>query len=304
MRRFHRVLALLVFSGVLSYLVVSLFSPSARTSFPSAVPDASATGPSAERSESKAASSSESLLSKWWKGGSKDDAGMGAVIMGKMGNETQRAELGRSTWHLVHTMCNRYPKAPTKSEQQVMHTFIYTLSQVYPCGECAEHFQEMLRQHPLQPHLTSRDALAQFMCKLHNKVNLRLEHPVFDCNLVGDRYKCGCAQDGSEDGADGNKTVAADVAKPANGSLISPAKGEETSAQKSTMRDKPTAGDDAKDEDDEGDDDDDEKKFRPETRHIEVKLSMQRRSLFPEDYKALVDKLLEQEQTKARRRQL
>jgi hypothetical protein len=51
----------------------------------------------------------------------------------------------------------------------------------------------MIRLHPPEEHLKSRDALAQYLCKLHNKVNLRLHHPIFDCNLVGDRWKCGCA---------------------------------------------------------------------------------------------------------------
>ncbi|KNE59927.1 hypothetical protein AMAG_05376 [Allomyces macrogynus ATCC 38327] len=123
---------------------------------------------------------------------------LGAAIMPKMGNQTLRAALGRSSWHLIHTMGNTYPNAPQPDEQESMRLFIYLIGRLYPCGDCAEHFQAMLRTHPPEPHLGSRDALSQYLCKLHNKANLRLGHAVFDCNKVGDRWKCGCAD---EDGA-------------------------------------------------------------------------------------------------------
>ncbi|KAJ3372052.1 hypothetical protein GGF31_002314 [Allomyces arbusculus] len=123
---------------------------------------------------------------------------LGAAIMPTMGNQTLRAALGRSSWHLIHTMGNTYPNAPQPDEQESMRLFIYLIGRLYPCGDCAEHFQAMLRMHPPEPHLGSRDALSQYLCKLHNKANLRLGHAVFDCNKVGDRWKCGCAD---EDGA-------------------------------------------------------------------------------------------------------
>lgn len=39
---------------------------------------------------------------------------------------------------------------------------------------------------------------------MHNKVNVRLEKPQFDCNNLGDFYDCGCGDD-KKDGKDGDK---------------------------------------------------------------------------------------------------
>ncbi|KAI9189700.1 hypothetical protein H9P43_001133 [Blastocladiella emersonii ATCC 22665] len=205
----------------------------------------------------------------------------GSVIMPKMGNETLRAELGHSSWHLIHTMGNTYPHKPKADEREAMRTFIYLIGRLYPCGECAEHFQQMLAVHPPEPHLGSRDELSQYLCKLHNKVNLRLGHAIFDCNKVGDRWKCGCAD------ADDDKDKDA-LTKPAkhqrlphvpptadngkfggvqtNGSMPIP-----------DVVGKETAADDEDEEED------------PELANLtplERAMRMEFRSMFPEDYEA------------------
>ncbi|KAI8581411.1 hypothetical protein K450DRAFT_232952 [Umbelopsis ramanniana AG] len=122
----------------------------------------------------------------------------GHVIMGKLGNETIKAELGRSTWKLLHTMTARFPLEPTSEERTALKQWITLLSRLYPCGECAEHFQVLLKQYP--PQTSSRDAASQWACAVHNKVNERLEKPMFDCSLVADMYQCGCdEEEGSEE---------------------------------------------------------------------------------------------------------
>jgi HAMP domain-containing protein len=78
-------------------------------------------------------------------------ATLGSIIAPKKAlNETARAELGRSTWRLLHTMAQRYPDKPTDDERQTFKSFIYLLSRLYPCAECAAHFQTMLKQYPPQ----------------------------------------------------------------------------------------------------------------------------------------------------------
>ena len=90
------------------------------------------------------------------------------VIMPKLGNETVKAELGRASWKLLRksgcrtklcdcldtyftdTMAARFPEKPTESEKDAFKSFIYLFSRLYPCGECAAHFQELLRKHPPQ----------------------------------------------------------------------------------------------------------------------------------------------------------
>ena len=115
------------------------------------------------------------------------------VIMSKMGNETLRAQLGRASWHLLHTMSVKYPLNPTRKDQQDYLSLIKLIAQFYPCGDCAAHFQRLLVKLP--PRVGNREEVIQWTCEIHNLVNERLEKPVFNCSTVGDMWKCGCAEE-------------------------------------------------------------------------------------------------------------
>ncbi|KAI8081378.1 ERV/ALR sulfhydryl oxidase domain-containing protein [Halteromyces radiatus] len=114
----------------------------------------------------------------------------GGVIMEHMGNATAKAELGRATWKLFHTMMARYPEEPSNEERTALAQFIHLLSRLYPCGECAEHFQKLIQKYP--PQTSSRIAASQWACAMHNKVNERLGKPIFDCSDLDAKYPCGC----------------------------------------------------------------------------------------------------------------
>jgi FAD-linked sulfhydryl oxidase len=80
---------------------------------------------------------------------------------------------------------------PTADEREALRSYLYLFARLYPCGECAAHFQGLLAKYP--PQTSSRDAASQWGCFLHNQVNERLGKAEFDCNSVGSVYKCGCA---------------------------------------------------------------------------------------------------------------
>ncbi|PVU91085.1 hypothetical protein BB559_004298 [Furculomyces boomerangus] len=117
----------------------------------------------------------------------------GQALMGKMTNETLRADLGRSSWYLLHVMASRYPHDPTKQERDIALGFLNYFSYLYPCGDCAVHFQKHLKKSP--PNLDDRDGFEQWLCKTHNIVNKMLGKPIFDCLTVHDQYDCGCGPD-------------------------------------------------------------------------------------------------------------
>ncbi|PYH72025.1 flavin-linked sulfhydryl oxidase ERV2 [Aspergillus vadensis CBS 113365] len=129
---------------------------------------------------------------------SKDDLTKGEVVMPRLGNATAKAELGRATWKYFHTMLARYPEDPTEEQQETLRSFIYLFARLYPCGECASHFQGHLKMYP--PQVSSRNAAAGWGCFIHNEVNTMLEKPIFDCNNIGDFYDCGCAEDEEGEG--------------------------------------------------------------------------------------------------------
>ncbi|EAU91882.2 hypothetical protein CC1G_04649 [Coprinopsis cinerea okayama7 len=125
----------------------------------------------------------------------------GGVIMGKLGNETAKAALGRATWKLMHTMTLRYPENPTQDERDALRSYFYLTSRLYPCGECAAEFQALLKKFP--PQTSSRRSASLWLCAVHNEVNKRLKKPQFDCAHLDDEYDCGCGDEPAVKGGEG-----------------------------------------------------------------------------------------------------
>ena len=98
-----------------------------------------------------------------------------------------KGELGRAGWTLLHTMAAYYPEDPTPDQQSSMTQFITGLSQFYPCGYCAEHMQQELTVDP--PTVKNNNELSNWFCRLHNKVNVNLGKPEFDCSQVFKRWR-------------------------------------------------------------------------------------------------------------------
>lgn len=116
--------------------------------------------------------------------------------MGKLGNETAKAELGRAAWKLFHTTMARFPDKPSVDESKALKDYIHLFARLYPCGECASHFQQILKKYP--PQVSSRSSAAAWACFVHNEVNISKGKPVFDCANIGDWYDCGCAEEEKE----------------------------------------------------------------------------------------------------------
>ena len=138
----------------------------------------------------------------------------GDAIAPKLGNETLKAELGRAAWKLFHTTMARFPDKPSKDESDALKSYIYLFARLYPCGECATHFQKIINQFP--PQTSSRSTAAAWACHVHNEVNRSKSKPLFDCGNIGDFYDCGCGDDevgGNRTGNAGDKTIR-------NGNLI------------------------------------------------------------------------------------
>ncbi|GAP86897.2 putative FAD-linked sulfhydryl oxidase ALR [Rosellinia necatrix] len=122
----------------------------------------------------------------------------GGSIAPKLENATAKAELGRASWKLFHTMMARFPEKPTEDDSLALKTYIQLFARLYPCGDCASHFQKLIKKFP--PQIGSRNSAAGWACHVHNQVNERLEKPIFDCNNIGDFYDCGCGEDKKKTG--------------------------------------------------------------------------------------------------------
>lgn len=104
--------------------------------------------------------------------------------------EDRKAELGRGTWALIHTIGAKYPPYPSREHQSNLIQFIDLLTKLFPCEECRKHFTELVKNHP--PKVTSREEFSRWACQAHNIVNKRLGKREFDCARLDDRWDCGC----------------------------------------------------------------------------------------------------------------
>lgn len=87
----------------------------------------------------------------------------------------------------------KFPDKPTPEDSSSLKSYIYLFARLYPCGDCARHFQGILKKYP--PQVGSRSSAATWACHVHNEVNKRLEKEIFDCSNIGDFYDCGCGGD-------------------------------------------------------------------------------------------------------------
>ncbi|XP_065155372.1 FAD-linked sulfhydryl oxidase ALR-like isoform X1 [Atheta coriaria] len=105
-------------------------------------------------------------------------------------------ELGQKSWGLLHTIAAKYPKKPNDSDKQDIKTFFNVFAKLYPCSHCAEGLREDLKEHPIRTN--NQDELSQWLCEIHNRVNLKIGKPAFDCSKVHERWRDGW-KDGSCD---------------------------------------------------------------------------------------------------------
>ncbi|KAH8815424.1 ERV/ALR sulfhydryl oxidase domain-containing protein [Xylogone sp. PMI_703] len=117
----------------------------------------------------------------------------GEATAPKLENATLKAELGNAAWKLLHTMMAKFPDKPSEDDKVALNSYIRLFARLYPCGDCARHFQKILTKYP--PQVSSRSAAAGWACYVHNEVNKRLKKEIFDCSKIGDFYDCGCADD-------------------------------------------------------------------------------------------------------------
>lgn len=104
--------------------------------------------------------------------------------------EDRKAELGRGTWALIHTIAAKYPPYAGREHQANIIQFIDLLTKLFPCEDCRGHFKKLVDGFP--PKVSSREDFAAWACQAHNIVNRRLGKREFDCGRLDERWDCGC----------------------------------------------------------------------------------------------------------------
>jgi hypothetical protein len=81
-------------------------------------------------------------------------------------------------WHTIHIVALGYPQEPTYAHKKAAKEFFESLSNLIPCPQCREHYQQHLQRMPITPHLDRRADLFRWTVELHNEVNKSLGKPV------------------------------------------------------------------------------------------------------------------------------
>lgn len=97
-----------------------------------------------------------------------------------------KEDIGRATWLFLHTLAAQYPENPTRQQRKDAKTLMDVLTRMYPCGECARHFKQVVAANP--PQVVSKKEFSRWMCEVHNVVNRSLGKPAFNCDLVESRW--------------------------------------------------------------------------------------------------------------------
>jgi len=115
------------------------------------------------------------------------------------GPPLSKEDLGHLSWLFLHTQALTFPEEPTAQRQRDMVQFWESFSRLYPCGECAKHIRQYLKEHP--PAAESQRVYSEWLCRFHNSVSKRV-HPesahIEDCDAerLLETWKpsafCGC----------------------------------------------------------------------------------------------------------------
>lgn len=61
---------------------------------------------------------------------------------------------------------------------------VESLVELFPCGECAEHFMSVLKDHPPpRGKERSKADVELWLCEMHNVVNERLGKRIVECDI-------------------------------------------------------------------------------------------------------------------------
>ncbi|KAF8072769.1 DPP7 [Scenedesmus sp. PABB004] len=88
-------------------------------------------------------------------------AGAGAAARGGGARPVTKEELGRATWTFLHTLAAQFPERPTRQQQRDARDLIGCLTRLYPCADCADHFQRLVRADPPDLHAASGVEMAR-----------------------------------------------------------------------------------------------------------------------------------------------
>jgi hypothetical protein len=102
--------------------------------------------------------------------------------------------IGAGFWCFLHLLAKH---AVTTDKKESFIDNMYLLSVEFPCGNCRNHIQAYLNEHPFEPfmNLTNEKGeeigMFKWLWMFHNAVNARLHKPIVDWDTAWEMYDTG-----------------------------------------------------------------------------------------------------------------
>ena len=77
-------------------------------------------------------------------------------------------------WSTLHIASLSYSDKPTERQKKNIKCFYESMIDVLPCPICRVHYEENLKEMPIEPALEGRMLLVMWVFNMHNKVNVQL----------------------------------------------------------------------------------------------------------------------------------
>ncbi|MBM3968010.1 MAG: hypothetical protein FJ308_23585, partial [Planctomycetes bacterium] len=84
---------------------------------------------------------------------------------------------GKHLWISIDAVATAFDPNDIASKEFVLY-FFFSLQGVIPCLECRAHYQQYFETYPISDELDSKSSLFQWILRLKNKVNERLQLPL------------------------------------------------------------------------------------------------------------------------------
>ena len=94
---------------------------------------------------------------------------------------------GPNFWRTFHLVTMSFPDPPTMDDAVRYKQYFQSFAHILPCISCRTHFSEMMEQYPAP--VKSRNEMMQWGVDMHNRVNYRLQKPMFTVAQMIDSFR-------------------------------------------------------------------------------------------------------------------
>lgn len=96
---------------------------------------------------------------------------------------------GKYFWKTMHYVTFAYPDNPTNDDKQKIIIFITAIANVLPCVACRDHFNQLLKEFPLNDFvLQNKKNLILWLHLMHNIINKQIDKPQYSLDYIKQDY--------------------------------------------------------------------------------------------------------------------